>query len=99
MLAKRGQIWGRVTDVTEKYLSLNTGPQLAMQSVQLDADTLIVLLVTFMHEIATSTIIPNITVSLVGFQKFFLFWIAGTILKSWKAELDRAHSFMFQFCF
>jgi len=27
-------------------------------------------------------------VSLVGFQKFFLFWVAGIILKVWKAELE-----------
>ena len=26
--------------------------------------------------------------SLVGFQKFFLFWIAGIILKTWEAELE-----------
>ena len=29
-------------------------------------------------------------VSLMGFQKFFLFWIAGIILKGWKAELEMA---------
>ena len=27
-------------------------------------------------------------VSLVGFQKFFLFWVAGIILKGWEAELE-----------
>ena len=27
-------------------------------------------------------------VSLVGFQKFFLFWVAGIILKTWEAELE-----------
>ena len=29
-------------------------------------------------------------VSLMGFQKFFLFWIDGVILKGWKAELKTA---------
>ena len=29
-------------------------------------------------------------VSLVGFQKFFLFWVAGIILKGWEAELETA---------
>ena len=37
--------------------------------------------------------------SLSGFQKFFLFWVAGIILEAWDVELERAHSFMFQFCF
>ena len=27
-------------------------------------------------------------VSLMGFQKFFLFWVAGIILKGWEAELE-----------
>ena len=27
-------------------------------------------------------------VSLVEFQKFFLFWVAGIILKTWEAELE-----------
>ena len=27
-------------------------------------------------------------VSLAGFQKFFLFWVAGIILKGWVAELE-----------
>ena len=27
-------------------------------------------------------------VSLVGFQKFFLFWVAGIILNCWEAELE-----------
>ena len=27
-------------------------------------------------------------VSLVGFQKFFLFWVAGIILKGWEGELE-----------
>ena len=29
-------------------------------------------------------------VSLMGFQKFLLFWIAGIILKCWEAELETA---------
>ena len=36
-------------------------------------------------------------VSLAGFQKFFLFWIAWIILEAWDAELVSAHSFMFHF--
>ena len=31
-------------------------------------------------------------VSLIGFQKFFLFWIAGMILKAWDIELEQAIS-------
>jgi len=34
-------------------------------------------------------------VSLIGFQKFFLFWVAGIILEAWDVELERAHSFMY----
>ena len=29
-------------------------------------------------------------VSLMGYQKFFLFWVAGIILKGWEAELETA---------
>ena len=29
-------------------------------------------------------------VSLMGFQKFFLFWVGGIILEGWKAELATA---------
>ena len=29
-------------------------------------------------------------VSLVGFHKFFLFWVGGIILKGWEAELATA---------
>ena len=32
-------------------------------------------------------------VSLIGFQKFFLFWVAGMILKAWDVELEPAISF------
>ena len=32
-------------------------------------------------------------VSLIGFQKFFLFWVAGMILKAWDVELDPTISF------
>ena len=32
-------------------------------------------------------------VSLTGFQKFFLFYIAGMILKAWEVELEPAISF------
>ena len=46
------------------------------------------------HKIAINTSIPNLSVSLVGFQKFFLFWVAGTILEGWTAELETA-SFIF----
>ena len=37
-------------------------------------------------------------VSLIGFQKLFLFWVAGMILEAWDVELESAHSPMFQFC-
>ena len=37
-------------------------------------------------------------VSLIVFQKFFLFWVAGLILEAWNVELESAHSSMFQFC-
>ena len=29
-------------------------------------------------------------VSLIGFQKFFLFWVGGMILKAWDVELGPA---------
>ena len=32
-------------------------------------------------------------VSLIGFQEFFLFWVAGIILKAWDVELESAHFF------
>ena len=38
-------------------------------------------------------------VSLGGFQKFFLFWIAWMILEAWNVELESVLSFVFQFCF
>ena len=34
-------------------------------------------------------------VSLVGFQKFFLFWVAGMILEAWDVELESANSFVY----
>ena len=30
---------------------------------------------------------------LIGFQKFFLFWVAGIILEAWDLELESAHFF------
>ena len=39
------------------------------------------------HENADIAIIPNLHVSLVGFKKFFLFWVVGIILEGWEAEL------------
>ena len=30
----------------------------------------------------------------MGFQKFFLIWIAGTILEGWEAELEMASYFL-----
>ena len=36
--------------------------------------------------------------SLIGFQKFILFWVARIILEARDVELERAYSFMFQFC-
>ena len=34
-------------------------------------------------------------VSLIGFQKFFLFWVAGMILEAWDVELESVTSFMY----
>ena len=34
-----------------------------------------------------------------GFQKFFLFWVAGIIMEAWDVELESVHFLMFQFCF
>ena len=31
---------------------------------------------------------------LTGFQKFFLFWVAGFILEAWDVELENAHFFV-----
>ena len=42
---------------------------------------------------AKVTIIPNLQVSLTGFQNFFLFWVAGTSLEALDVELERVHSF------
>ena len=44
----------------------------------------------FWQQIANFAIIPNLHVSLIGFQKFFLFWIGGIILEGWEAELATA---------
>ena len=33
-------------------------------------------------------------VSLIGFRKFFLFWVAGIILEAWDMELESAHFFV-----
>ena len=52
--------------------------------------------VQFWHKITTRTIIPNEAVSIMGFQNFFLLCIGGTILEGLAAELDSAHSLMFQ---
>ena len=38
--------------------------------------------------------ITNLQVSLVGFQKFFWFWVTGIILEGWDVKIDRAHSFV-----
>ena len=38
-------------------------------------------------------IIELFQVFLIGFQKFFLFWVAGMILKAWDVELELAFSF------
>ena len=37
--------------------------------------------ILFWHENANFAIIPNLHVSLIGFQKFFLCWIGGIILE------------------
>ena len=46
------------------------------------------------QENAKVAIIPNLKVSL-GFQKFFLFWVAGMIWEVWDVELEQAHSFRY----
>ena len=33
-------------------------------------------------------------VSFIGFQKFFLFWVAGILLDAWAMELESAHFFV-----
>ena len=38
-------------------------------------------------------------VSLIGFQKFFMFWVAGMILDAWDVELESANSFMYHVYF
>ena len=43
--------------------------------------------ILFWHANANFTIIPNLHVSLMGFWKFFLFWVGGIILEGWEAEL------------
>ena len=43
--------------------------------------------ILFWHENANFAIILNLHVSLVGFSKFFLFWVGGIILEGWEAEL------------
>ena len=40
----------------------------------------------------------KVPISPKGFQNFFLFWVAGTILEDLDVELESAHSSMFQFC-
>ena len=34
-------------------------------------------------------------VSLIGFQKFFFFWVAGMILEAWDVEMESVNSFMY----
>ena len=51
--------------------------------------------ILFWQENDKVTIIPNLKVSLVGFQKFFLFWVAGVILEAWDVKLESANSFMY----
>ena len=60
----------------------NTGLWLVVRDKQLSAYSA----VSPGNEIATLIIIPNLTVSLKGFQKVFLFWVAGTILEGWESE-------------
>ena len=43
--------------------------------------------ILFWHENANFAITLNLHVSLVGFQKFFLFWVSGIISKIQEAEL------------
>ena len=43
--------------------------------------------ILFRNENANFSIIPNLQVSLVRFQKLFLFWLAWIILEGWEAEL------------
>ena len=42
--------------------------------------------------------IESFQISLKGFQKFSLFWVAGMILEAWDVQLESAHSSMFQLC-
>ena len=46
--------------------------------------------ILFWHANANFAIIPNLHVSLMGFWKFFLFWVGGIILEGWKVELATA---------
>ena len=46
--------------------------------------------VLFWHENVKVAVIPNVKVSLVGFQEFFLFWLAG--IQNWNKPLS--HSFL-----
>ena len=41
----------------------------------------------FWHGNANFAIILNLQVSLVRFQKFFLFWVGGIILEEWEVKL------------
>ena len=42
--------------------------------------------------------IELLQVSIIEFQRFFLFWVAGIIVEARDIELERTYSFMFQFC-
>ena len=43
--------------------------------------------ILFRHENANFAVIPNLLVSLVEFNKIFLFWVVGIILEGWVTEL------------
>ena len=45
-----------------------------------------------LHENAIVGAIPNLQVSLVGFQKVFFYF--GIVLEAWDGELEQAHSFV-----
>ena len=44
--------------------------------------------ILFWQQNANFAIIPNLHVSLGGFQKFFFFWIVEIILEAWNVELE-----------
>ena len=41
----------------------------------------------FWHENVKFAIVPNLQVSLMGFQKIFLFWVPGIILEGWEPSI------------